>query len=309
MLLTDRPRQSGSSTPLPPAPTPGQSLGTQSLHFPAPPTGARPEPGRLSCPFPGQNGNRNPRSERRAQVAFPPKDGQRGRRPPASPGPQAGGRKGMSARGDSEKGGACIGRQPKSRPPRRRSCGRRGRFPAPASSYSRGPRSGVREDSKGRWGSGGTFDPRAAVAGAECPRGARTLKSTHPARPGTWLAVSRPPAAQTPTPQAPHWTAWVRALGLGQTPSGARGVGGFGEVNHQIIKSGAHTPHPTPAAVSPAPPFPAPEHGLRRPRTQIGARANVPPPPFAYGNPGFKTKGGKKRHREILRSGLGLIDY
>ncbi|CAI9153843.1 unnamed protein product [Rangifer tarandus platyrhynchus] len=47
------------------------TLGQKSGDLAPPMCGARPEPGRLACPFRGQNGNRNPRSERYGQVAFP----------------------------------------------------------------------------------------------------------------------------------------------------------------------------------------------------------------------------------------------
>lgn len=42
------------------------------------------------------------------------------------------------------------------------------------------------------------------------------------------VSHSPPPRAQTPNPQAAYWTARVQALGLGQTPNCARGVGGGG---------------------------------------------------------------------------------
>ena len=185
MLLTDRPRQSGSSTPLPPAPTLSQKSGDPTHPFPGvPDVRGQARAWAPRRPFSWPEWEQKPRiralragsfsDARAASAAGGARRAQVSRR---------GGERGCRRGGTPRKGGARIGRQAKSRPPGRRSCGRRGRFPAalrrcPCLFLSQGPRGGVREDSKGRWGSGGTFDPRAAGAGAECPRGARALKSS-----------------------------------------------------------------------------------------------------------------------------------
>lgn len=122
MLLTDRPRQSGSSTPLPPAPTPGQKSGDPTTPVPGAPN-VRGQAGAWAprLPFSWPEWGQKPTNRALRAASFGARQAQV---------PRRGGEKGCRQVGTPRKGGACIGRQVKSRPPRWRSCGRRGRFPA-----------------------------------------------------------------------------------------------------------------------------------------------------------------------------------